>query len=87
VADRKKPSKPLFLQHYLQHRIQDCPEWQLDVGKGFEALKNLYSSKRDLLPTLSEAQTEDVFIKPVLDILGFSNIQRWRSWKVDMNDF
>ena len=74
MADGQKPSKPLFSQHYLQHRIQDCPEWQADVGKGFEALRNLYSSKKDLLSTLSEAQTEDVFIKPVLDILGFSNI-------------
>jgi Eco57I restriction-modification methylase/TaqI-like C-terminal specificity domain len=74
VIDSKKPNKPLFSQHYLEHRIQECPEWLADVAEGFEALKKLYLSKKDLLPTLSEAQTEEVFIKPTLDILGFSNI-------------
>ncbi len=74
MADRQKPNKPLFSQHYLEHRIQECPEWQVDVTAGFEALKKLYLSKQTLLPTLSEAQTEEVFIKPALDILGFSHI-------------
>jgi hypothetical protein len=74
MSDGHKPNKPLFSQHYLEHRIQECPEWQAEVAVGFDALKKLYLSKKDLLPTLSEAQTEDVFIKPVLDILGFSNI-------------
>jgi hypothetical protein len=70
----QKPNKPLFSQHYLEHRIQECPEWQMDARAGFEALNKLYQSQKDLLPTLSEAQTEEVFIKPALDILGFSHI-------------
>ncbi len=74
MTDRQNPNKPLFSKHYLEHRIQECPEWQVDVAAGFEALKTLYLSKKSLLPTLSEAQTEEVFIKPVLDILGFSHI-------------
>jgi hypothetical protein len=74
MADGQKPNKPLFSQHYLEHRIQECPEWQVDVRVGFEAFNTLYLSKKDLLPTLSEAQTEEVFIKPALDILGFSHI-------------
>jgi type I restriction-modification system DNA methylase subunit len=74
VADGKKPNKPLFSQHYLEHRIQECPEWQVDITVGFDKLQKLYLSKKDLLPKLSEAQTEDVFIKPALDILGFSHI-------------
>ena len=74
MTDGQKPNKPLFSQHYLEHRIQECPEWQVDVAAGFGALEKLYLSKKDLLPTLSEAQTEDVFIKPALDILGFSHI-------------
>ncbi|MFM7450206.1 MAG: hypothetical protein ACKO24_16620 [Leptolyngbyaceae cyanobacterium] len=74
MADGQKPNKPLFSQHYLEHRIQECPEWQVDVRVGFEAFNKLYLSKKDLLPTLSEAQTEEVFIKPALDILGFSHI-------------
>ena len=74
IMDRQKPNKPLFSQHYLEHRIQECPEWQVDIAASFEALNQLYRSKKDLLPTLSEAQTEDVFIKPALEILGFSHI-------------
>jgi hypothetical protein len=74
MTDGQKPNKPLFSQHYLEHRIQECPEWQVDVATGFGALEKLYLSKKDLLPTLSEAQTEEVFIKPALDILGFSHI-------------
>jgi hypothetical protein len=74
MTDTKNPNKPLFSQHYLDYRIQECPEWHLDVKLDFEQLKNLYLSKKAILPTLNEAQTEDIFIKPVLDILGFSNI-------------
>jgi len=69
-----KNNKPLFSQHYLDHRIQECSEWQFDITAKFDALLSLYLSKKDLLPKLSEAQTEEVFIKPALDILGFSNI-------------
>jgi type I restriction-modification system DNA methylase subunit len=74
MTDVQRTNKPLFSQHYLDHRIQECSEWQFDVAAKFEALQKLYLSKKDLLPKLSEAQTEEVFIKPVLDILGFSNI-------------
>ncbi|MBE9145071.1 N-6 DNA methylase [Planktothrix mougeotii LEGE 06226] len=74
MTEGQKTNKPLFSQHYLEHRLQDCPEWQLDVTEGFKQLKNLYQSKQDLLPTLSEAQTEDLLIQPVLEILGFSYI-------------
>jgi hypothetical protein len=74
MADKPKPNKPLFSQHYLEHRLPECPEWQLEVREGFEAFNRLYQSNKDLLPTLNEAQTEEVFIKPALDILGFSHI-------------
>ena len=74
MTDTKNPNKPLFSQHYLKYRLQECPEWHLDIKLDFEQLKNLYLSKKAILPTLNEAQTEDVFIKPVLNILGFSNI-------------
>ncbi len=74
MAEGQKLNKPLFSQHYLEHRIQECLEWQENITQGFEALTKLYLSKKDLLPKLSEAQTEEVFIKPALDILGFSHI-------------
>ncbi|CAD5982402.1 putative adenine-specific methylase MJECS02 [Planktothrix tepida] len=74
MTEGQKTNKPLFSQHYLEHRLQDCPEWQIDVTEGFKQLKNLYQSKQDLLPTLSEAQTEDLLIQPILEILGLSYI-------------
>jgi len=74
MAEGQKPNKPLFSQHYLEHRIQECLEWQENITQEFDKLQKLYLSKKDLLPKLSEAQTEEVFIKPALDILGFSHI-------------
>ncbi|OBQ08885.1 MAG: restriction endonuclease [Anabaena sp. LE011-02] len=74
MTDTKNPNKPLFSQHYLKYRLQECLEWQLDINSDFEKLNKLYLSKKAILPTLNEAQTEDVFIKPVLEILGFKNI-------------
>jgi type I restriction-modification system DNA methylase subunit len=67
-------NKPLFSRHYLQYHLPDSPEWQEDLTTGFTSLKHLYLSQKAILPTLNEAQTEDIFIKPVLDILGFSYI-------------
>ncbi|MDB9491013.1 TaqI-like C-terminal specificity domain-containing protein [Dolichospermum circinale CS-534/05] len=74
MTNTKNTNKPLFSQHYLDYRIQELPEWQLDIKAEFAALKNLYSSKKTILATLNESQTEDIFIKPALEILGFKYI-------------
>jgi type I restriction-modification system DNA methylase subunit len=74
MTNTKNTNKPLFSQHYLDYRIQELPEWQLDIKAEFTALKNLYSSKKAILATLNESQTEDIFIKPALEILGFKYI-------------
>jgi len=72
---RSRPSsKPLFSQHYLTRRIQEHPEWSEDVAAPFEQLRALYEQKREILPTLNEAQTEAEFIRPALEILGFAYI-------------
>lgn len=68
------PNKPLFSRHYLDFRLQECPEWSIDLADVFARLQTLYQGKKNLLPTLNESQTEDEFIKPVLEILGFSYI-------------
>jgi type I restriction-modification system DNA methylase subunit len=67
-------NKPLFSSHYLEHRLVDSAEWNLDARPTFEALQQLYQRKKALLSSLNEAQTEEEFIKPVLEILGFSYI-------------
>ena len=90
MAGKQKLNKPLFSQHYLEHRIQECPEWGVDVSKGLEEFRKLYLSKKDLLPRLSEAQTEDVFIKPALDILGLSyipQVKTSRKGRVERPDY
>jgi hypothetical protein len=74
MTDTQKPNKPLFSQHYLRFRIQELPEWQLDITSEFEQLNKLYVAKKAILPTLNESQTEEEFIKPVLEILGFKYI-------------
>ncbi len=67
-------SKPLFSQHYLERRIQECPEWSEDVTHVLAELRTLYTGKQEILGALNEAQTEAEFIQPVLEILGFSYI-------------
>jgi hypothetical protein len=72
-------NKPLFSSHYLEYRLMDSPEWSLDPRPTFDALQQLYQRKKALLSSLNEAQTEEEFIKPVLEILGFSYIPQTRS--------
>lgn len=67
-------NKPLFSQHYLEHRLPDSGEWQEDVSVVFCRLESLYQQKKAILPTLNEAQTEAELIQPILEILGFSYI-------------
>ncbi|MFM7364029.1 MAG: hypothetical protein ACKO11_05910, partial [Cuspidothrix sp.] len=74
MIDAQKPNKPLFSQHYLTYPIQELPEWQLDITSEFEQLNKLYLAKKAILPTLNEFQTEEEFIKPALEILGFKYI-------------
>lgn len=74
MTDAQKPNKPLFSEHYLRFRIQELPEWQLDITSEFVTLNKFYLDKKAILPTLNESQTEEVFIKPVLEILGFKYI-------------
>jgi len=46
MTNVKNINKPLFSQHYLEYRLQECPEWQLDIKLDFQRLKNLYLSKK-----------------------------------------
>jgi len=72
LGTNNSTNKPLFSQHYLKERIQEHQEWGEDVESPFQNLKVLYETKKTVLPNLNEAQTEQEFIRPVLDILGFA---------------
>ncbi len=62
----------LFSDHYLRTRLPEQPEWQADYGTQHAELDALLDNAVAALPTLSEAQTEQQFIRPVLDALGWS---------------
>jgi len=59
----------LFSNHFLKARL---PEWKTDeeLVTFRKELLSLYESKKPILPYLNEAQTEEEFVQPVLDLLG-----------------
>jgi len=67
-------TKTLFSQHYLENRLPDHPEWGEDPHLVFEAVRDLWQEAREHGATWNEAQTEEEFIRPVLNILGWSFI-------------
>ena len=68
-------NRGLFSDHFLQSRLPQWGYWQVgeELSTFRQGLLSLYEQKKIKLPTLNEAQTEDEFIKPVLDLLGYAN--------------
>jgi len=66
-------NRGLFSDHFLQARLPEWKEWKIDTElvAFHKSLRSLYDSKKPILPYLKEAQTEDEFIKPILDLLGY----------------
>lgn len=67
----------LFSDYYLTELVWD-DEFFWKAAKQAEsiwrAVKELYDDVKDQLPTANEAQTEQLFIRPVLNILGFEKL-------------
>ncbi len=65
----------LFSDHYLQSRLPNRAEWKTDqnLNEFHQKLLALYESQKPHLSKYNEAQTEQKFIKPVLDLLGYSD--------------
>jgi hypothetical protein len=78
MATPRQPTQPagksLFSLHYLATRLPDLPEWQEDAAPTFAALHALWQKAQQLGTNWNEAQTEDEFVKPVLELLGWSYI-------------
>ncbi len=66
------PTEALFSDHYLTTRLSELPEWHADHDAAHRELSALLSQRASALPTLNEAQTEQQFIRPALDVLGWS---------------
>jgi hypothetical protein len=82
--------KPLFSEHYLTRRIPETSLWNEDISKDFQYLQNLYQQKHNILSSLNESQTENEWIQPILERLGFSYIVQTslhKSGKVQRPDY
>jgi hypothetical protein len=62
----------LFSDYYLNELVIDADEWQKGDGieKAFKEIKELYDRVKPTIDKANESQTEERFIKPVLEILG-----------------
>lgn len=71
---RRRPyrNQGLFSEHYLEYRLPEEEEWKEDPEPIRQRLLALYTSKKGFLEKANEAQTEDEFIRPVLEALGFA---------------
>lgn len=78
LTQNKKPHRNhyLFSDHFIDTRLKDTKEWQACAAhkEAFKRLRELYEHKKNILSELKEAQTEEEFIKPVLEILNFSYV-------------
>ena len=68
-------NRGLFSDHFLKARLPQWKEWETDeeLATFRKDIMSLYESKETILPYLNEAQTEEEFVQPVLDLLGYTN--------------
>ena len=68
-------NRGLFSDHFIQERLPAWKEWGADaeLTPFHTGLKALFEAKKSLLVDINEAQTEDEFIKPVLDLLDYAD--------------
>lgn len=83
-------NKTLFSNHFLETRLAGMPEWGEDALPTLAMVRALWQKASQYSETWSEAQTEDEFIKPVLEALGWSFIvqaKAGRGGKVTRPDY
>lgn len=65
-------NRGIFADHFLKTRLNDLTEWHNDDGlaDAFKAVLALFHTRgAKFSPAVNEAQTEEDFVRPVLDIL------------------
>ncbi len=72
-------AKTLFSSHYLETRLPEHPEWREDPRPVFDAVRALWQKAQKYGDSWNEAQTEQEFVKPVLDILGWAYVVQAKS--------
>src|SRR4030042_1658234 len=68
-------NRGLFSDHFIQERLPTWKEWGVDaeLTPFHTELKTLFEAKKPFLADMNEAQTEDAFVKPILDLLGYGD--------------
>jgi hypothetical protein len=67
-------TRSLFSQHFLTQRLPLLDDWRVEIEKVYSDFRALYANKQNILSQLNEAQTEQEFIRPALDLLGFAYV-------------
>lgn len=80
-APMQATSKSLFSLHYLATRLPDYPEWREEVADLFATVGDLWRDAQKMGASWNEAQTEEAFIRPVLELLGWRYIVQTKSMK------
>ncbi len=75
------PTKTLFSPYYLEHRLPGHPEWGQDPRPTFAAVCALWQKASRHGGSWNEAQTEEEFVKPMLEALGWLFIVQATSHK------
>lgn len=66
-------NRKLFSDHFLEDRLPSWPEFIAVESQGLlDDLATLLDQERAGLPSANEAQTEERFIKPILERLGIA---------------
>lgn len=83
-------NRGLFSEHYLSHWLPKRSIWQEDIQPVFSQTLSLYQQKKKALSTYNERQTEEEFIQPLVEILGFAytpQVRFKRHEQVSIPDF
>jgi hypothetical protein len=73
------PGKSLFSRHFLENHLPALPEWAEDAQPVYERLSALWERAQRFGPNWNESQTEQEFLRPALELLGWSFIPQTTS--------
>ncbi len=61
----------LYSENFLESRLPQWPEYRdCDCGKLMDEVKSLWEQEGSALPKANEAQVEEHFVQPILELLG-----------------
>jgi adenosine deaminase len=88
MTDTKNPNKPLFSQHYLKYRLQECREWQLDNHLTLDGLieilkKNQKKLKIDITTRKEQETLEKEYQSSLNTLLPIKKQLKQCDWLID----